>query len=396
MSELLLWLAILALISSLVGLWRRQRRTARQLEALLASNERQREALRGQAAQSASRWQAVARATLESIIVVGPNLEIIDASPGAHALFGGDGTVVGRRLVEWTRSAELRELAAEARAQQGSEEAAAEGVSPDRVIELLGRPIRVRAAPCDEGAVLVLSDLSELHRLGRARRDFVANISHELRTPLTAIRLLLDGLLSGDLRLPQEATSTLQRIQAEAATLETMAQELVDLDQIESGKAPLRLVPVEVRLLVARAAEAVNAQLQHKLQTLSVEIPEGLQVWAATPQAARALINVLGNAVKFTPRGGHVWVVAARDGDDVRLEVRDDGIGIPPQDLERIFERFYRGDAARSGGSGTGLGLAIARHIIAAHGGRIWAQSRGIPGEGSTIVITLPAATDPA
>ncbi len=393
MDGLGLALGLGGLVAAFAWLWRRDRSAVRLLEGRLSASERQRDAALRQQARAEDRWQALGSAMLDAVIVVGRNLEVLDASPSARQLFPATELGVGRSLVEWTRSADLRELAAAALTAREADDgdAGCPEAQLDRVIELDDRPFRARVVACGEGAVLVLRDLSELHRLGRARRDLVANISHELRTPLTAIRLLLDGLLGRDVGLPADVVVTLQQVQAEAATLETMAQELVDLDQIESGKAPLRLVPTEVRELVKAAVRAVNAQQRHKRQTLRVEVPPEVRVWADTPQATRALVNVLGNAVKFTPPGGSIRVTASAVGDDIRITVSDSGVGIPPEDLERVFERFYRGDAARGGGSGTGLGLAIARHIIVAHGGRIWAESSGVPGEGATFTMTLPA-----
>lgn len=391
-------LALVLLSTALVWmvlLWRRQQRALQRTCQELRRCQREREAALRRSAISESRWHALGEAVLESVLVVGPNLEVSYASPGALELFAANGLPAGRSLVEWTRSADLHELASRA---LGNTPAGAVETLPDsdRVIQLNDRPFRVRVAASEGGAVLALTDLSELHRLGRARRDLVANISHELRTPLTAIRLLLDGLISRGDQLGVDAVTQLRQIEAEAATLESIAQELLDLEQVESGRAALRLVPTPVEDLVSGAVQAVSAQQQHKGQKLTVDIPPGLVVWADGDQATRALVNVLGNAIKFTPPGGAISISAKVSDGDIVIAVRDTGVGIPPEDLERVFERFYRGDRARSSGSGTGLGLAIARHIVVAHGGRIWAESTGVPGEGSVFYLAFACAEDAA
>jgi two-component system phosphate regulon sensor histidine kinase PhoR len=227
-----------------------------------------------------------------------------------------------------------------------------------------------------------------VQQLGRARRDFIANISHELRTPLTSIRLLLESLLSGARLDSAEANSALQKIETEVTALEQMAQELLDLAQIESGQALVRLVPTPVAQLVAETVERLAPQAAHKHQIVSVEMPPDLVALADPAQVNRALGSLLHNAIKFTPPEGQVWVRARPSDGDVLIEVADTGPGIPPEDLPRVFERFFRGDRARVGG-GTGLGLAIAKHVVEAHGGKIWVESEGRPGRGATFRFTL-------
>jgi two-component system phosphate regulon sensor histidine kinase PhoR len=241
------------------------------------------------------------------------------------------------------------------------------------------------------GVVLVLQDLSEVQRLGRARRDFIANISHELRTPLTSIHLLLDNLVSGMARAPDEFTASLEQIGAEVQVLEQMAQELLDLAQIESGQAVVRLVPTPVEDLVANAVERLRPQAEHKHQAMTVEVPAGLTALADAMQVNRALGNLLHNAIKFTPTEGRIWVRAQAHNGEVLVEVADTGPGIAPEDLPRVFERFFRGDRSRRSG-GTGLGLAIAKHVVEAHGGKIWVESEGRPGHGATFRFTLLSA----
>ncbi|MBI4769920.1 MAG: hypothetical protein HY784_05760 [Chloroflexi bacterium] len=175
----------------------------------------------------------------------------------------------------------------------------------------------------------------------------------------------------------------------EVEALQQLAQELLDLAQIESGRALVRLVPVPVSELVSAPVERLRPQAERKGQQVEVDVSAELVALADEEQVRRAIGNLLHNAIKFTPQGGRVRLRAQAAGDDVLVEVSDSGPGIPPEDLPRVFERFFRGDRARAGG-GTGLGLAIARHVVEAHGGRIWAESEGRPGKGAVFRFTLP------
>jgi two-component system phosphate regulon sensor histidine kinase PhoR len=257
-----------------------------------------------------------------------------------------------------------------------------------RLITLNGTTYMARTALlAGGGLVLALQDVSQVQRLGRARRDFVANISHDLRTPLASIRLLVETLQAGAISNALVASDMLNKISLEVDALSQLARELLDLALIESGQMPLKLQPTDLRELARTQVERLGPQTQQKQQTLEVDIPGGLCALADGEMIGRVLSNLLHNACKFTPEGGRISVRARRDGEDVTLLVTDTGPGIPPEDLARIFERFYKVDRAR-GQSGTGLGLAIARHIVEGHGGRIWAESR--LGHGATFSFTLP------
>ena len=353
---------------------------------------RERDAESWRAAQIDAQLTTLGLVVLEAIVVVDRDLRVTYATPGARASFGAGEPVAGRSLIEFTRSGELDQLAADALAAGLTSPSVRDDL--DRVIPIAGRPFRARSAAFGDGAVLALSDVSELQRLGRARRDFVANISHELRTPLTSIRLLLEGLLSGSAHDPEEATGLLQKIQVEVEALQQMAQELLDLAQIESGQILLRLVPTPVEELVTGVVDRLSAQAQRKQQTVSVEVSPRLTTLADVEQMSRALGNLLHNAIKFTPPEGRIALRARSLDGDVLIEVADSGPGIPPEDLPRVFERFFRGDRSRAGG-GAGLGLAIAKHVVEAHGGKIWAESDGVSGHGARFRFTLPSSDNP-
>ena len=388
MSDPLIFaIALLVVLASGYAWQRRSRRAIEGLAQEQSHLARERDAQARRAAQAEAQLEALGLAVLEAIVCVDPHSRVTYATPGARSLFEAGGEAVGRSLIEFTRSAELDQLAADALAYAGV--AGGPRDELDRVIPIANRPFRVRAAAFDGGAVLALSDVSELQRLGRARRDFVANISHELRTPLTSIRLLLEDLLAGAPRDPGESVPLLRKIQVEVEALQQMAQELLDLSQIESGRMPLRLVPASIEQLAAETIERFAAQAERKRQTIEVDVAASLSVLADVELVGRALGNLLHNAIKFTPDEGRVRLRAYPQAGDAVIEVSDTGPGVPPEDLPRVFERFFRGDRARAG-CGTGLGLAIAKHVVEAHGGRIWAENA--PGQGAIFRFTLPVA----
>lgn len=253
------------------------------------------------------------------------------------------------------------------------------------------------AQACSYFAIAV-EDLTELRRLERVRRDFITNISHELRTPLASVRLLAETLEDAIDTDRDKAQMFLEKIETEVQHLSTLVSELLELSRIESGLLPMVINPVEAGQLVHEVMARMLPQAQRHRLTLRTEIQNGQVLVAAdSKQIARVLVNLVHNAIKFTPSGGTVTIGTAleRGGQIQNFFVRDSGVGIRPEELPRIFERFYKADRARSkadfigpGGGGSGLGLAIARHVVEAHGGRIRAES--IPGQGSTFTFTLP------
>jgi two-component system phosphate regulon sensor histidine kinase PhoR len=388
-DPLIFALVLLVVLAASYAWQRRSRRAIERLGQEQLQLARERDAQARRAVQAQARLEALGLAVLEVIVSVNRDLQVTYATPGARSLFEAGDDAVGRSLIEFTRSAELHQLAADALVYADAESGLHDEL--DRIIPIANRPFRVRAAAFDGGAVLALSDVSELQRLGRARRDFVANISHELRTPLTSIRLLLEDLLAGAPSDPSGSFSLLSKIQVEVEALQQMAQELLDLSQIESGRMPLRLVPTPVEQLVTEAVERFAAQAERKRQTIEIDVAASLSALADTELVGRALGNLLHNAIKFTPDEGRVRLRAYPQAGDAVIEVSDTGPGILPEDLPRVFERFFRGDRSRAGG-GTGLGLAIAKHVVEAHGGRIWVENVAPPDHGAIFCFTLPAA----
>ncbi len=238
--------------------------------------------------------------------------------------------------------------------------------------------------------LVLLQDLTRLRRLESIRRDFVANVSHELRTPLASLKALVQTLQEGALQDPEAAPRFLTQIENQIDTLIQMVEELLELSRLESGHAPMRFTATPVAELIRPVLERLRPQAERAQLTLEVALPDDLPpVWVDGERARQALVNLVHNAIKFTPAGGWVRVTARREGEMVAITVADNGVGIAEEDLPRIFERFYKSDRARST-PGTGLGLAIVRHVVQAHGGQVTVQSR--EGAGSTFTITLPVA----
>jgi two-component system phosphate regulon sensor histidine kinase PhoR len=250
---------------------------------------------------------------------------------------------------------------------------------------------------------IVIEDLTELRRLERARRDFIANISHELRTPLASVRLLAETLEEAIDTDPDKAQTFVERIETEVQHLSALVSEALELSRIESGQVPMTIEPVEAEQLVREVMARMLSQAQRHRVTLRTQIEQGKTLVAAdSKQIARVLVNLVHNAIKYSHLEAMVVIGTHLDpgGKTQSFFVRDTGAGIRPEDLPRIFERFYKANQARSkanfigpGGGGTGLGLAIARHVVEAHGGRIKAES--VVGQGSTFTFTLPVTVQP-
>jgi two-component system phosphate regulon sensor histidine kinase PhoR len=250
------------------------------------------------------------------------------------------------------------------------------------------------------GSLLLIQDLTRMRRLETVRQDFVSNFSHELRTPLASLRALAETLQDGALRDPEAAPRFLQRIIGEVDSLTQMSQELLDLTAIEAGNAALELAPTDPCTLLFVAADRMRLQSERAGIALEVDCPEAMpSVRGDAARLGQVLLNLIHNAVKFTPPGGTISLSAqahgAAPGSEapkervVEFSVSDTGQGIAAEDLPRIFERFYRADRARTK-AGTGMGLSIARHLVEAHGGRIWAES--VEGRGSIFHFTIPQA----
>ena len=230
---------------------------------------------------------------------------------------------------------------------------------------------------------------TELASVEQLRRDLVANVSHELKTPIAAIRAHLENLLDG---VEEPDPATLQVMLAQTERLGRLVEQLLDLSRLESGEVPLHRVEVPVAGLVSQVVSEIRVSRPNTDVTIKKDIPQDLPPLDADPERVhQVLFNLVDNAVRFTPAGGEVTIEAHRQNGSVEFSVADTGVGIEPEHLPRLFERFYRADPARSReDGGTGIGLAIARWVVEAHGGHIHADSA--PGIGSVFTFDLPAA----
>jgi len=223
------------------------------------------------------------------------------------------------------------------------------------------------------------------------RRRLIGDVSHELRTPLTAIKGFMEGLIDGVLPATPE---TYQQIHAEADRLNHLVDDLQELSRVESRAYELDLHPLDVSSLMRTVTKRLRPQAESKHVLLDVELtPDLPPVLVDEDRAIQVLTNLTGNALQYTSENGAVTLSAKRINNDVQISVRDTGLGIPPEHLQHIFDRFYRVDKSRSrhAGGGSGIGLTIARALVEAHGGRIWAESAG-EGQGSTFSFVLPTA----
>jgi signal transduction histidine kinase len=227
----------------------------------------------------------------------------------------------------------------------------------------------------------------ELENLETSRRELVANVSHELKTPITAIRAHLENLLDG---VEEPDTETLQVMLSQSERLGRLVEQLLDLSKLESGDVPLRRERVSLAPLVSQVMSEIEVASADRDVNVSSDLPDDLPpVEADSERVHQVIFNLVDNAVRFTPEGGEVRIEAHRHNGSIEVRVADTGVGIPPEALPRLFERFYRVDPARArGDGGTGIGLAIARSVVEAHGGTIRAESE--PGLGSTFTFDLP------
>jgi two-component system phosphate regulon sensor histidine kinase PhoR len=338
---------------------------------------------------------AILDGMVEGVIAVDARDAILLMNERCRAIFGLGATGgEGRPFLEVIRNGDLHALFREARA-------AGEGAVCHQELRLTApveRRLAVNAVPLRlgedaTGVVMVLHDVTELRRLEQVRTEFVANVSHELRTPLTAIQGYLETLLSGALEEREHARRFLEIVFRHTERLGRLLNDLTDLSNIELGRVSLRFEPTRLDEVVDSVLAIIASKAESGRVALATELPSGLPaVSADRDRLAQILINLVDNAVKYTPAGGRVSVRARETGAGaVEVSVADTGAGIPAADLPRITERFYRVDKARSRElGGTGLGLAIVKHLVLAHGGDLAIES--VEGQGTTVRFTLPVA----
>ncbi len=360
-----------------------------------------------------SRTAAILDSMAEGVAVVGADERVVFSNAAFAQILGlgGNDTYAGQgagqwaghglMLVELVRQSELLVLVKKALAERRRVESdVTVGTLCPRTFAVTAAPVESARADAVEGnakgetlgAVLVLHDISELRRLERVRRDFVANVSHEFKTPLTAIRGFAETLLGGALDDAEHRARFVEIIREHAERLTRLTDDLLRLSKMEAGQLALEFKPVDAAELLVSCLDTAKFGAEQKKLEIELHCANKMPPVRGDAGRLRDVIqNLLDNAVQYTPAGGRIVVSANAKNGDVVFDVSDNGIGIPQADLGRIFERFYRVDDARSREvGGTGLGLAIAKHIVEAHAGKIWVEST--VGEGSSFHFSIPIA----
>ena len=336
--------------------------------------------------------EAVLESMVEGVLAVDPDRRILTLNTAAAELLGVDPVEVqGAAIEEAVRNPDLQRVVAAAVSGQGP-------VEVDLTVHAGGREQYLQASGAllhaqggeVVGAVVVLNDVTRLRRLEVVRRDFVANVSHELKTPVTSIKGFAETLVDGAIDDPAAARRFLKIIAGQADRLNAIIEDLLALSALEEGKgADVDLQETQLCDVLAVAVDVCAPKAEAKGISLLVECPQGLRVDANPPLLEQAVVNLLDNAVKYSPDGTSVRVAAAPEDGEVVIAVTDEGQGVPREHLPRLFERFYRVDGARSRDlGGTGLGLSIVKHVTQVHGGRVSVDS--VVGRGSTFRIHLP------
>lgn len=322
----------------------------------------------------------------DGILIISDNGSIELSNPAARELFKVEAEdIMGASFVEIVRNHQIVELWQTAK-NTGQQQSSMVELSPNRkFLQVISNPL-TNTLP--GYTLMVIQDLTRLRKLEVVRRDFVSNVSHELRTPLASLKLLTETLQEGALEDLPAARKFLIQMENEIDNLTQLVRELLELSRIESGRVPLERKAIAPCDVVSPAVERMEIQANRAGLQVKFECPTDMpDIYADPDRVEQVLVNLLHNAIKFTPPGGMITVSAYHDPGRVVFRVSDSGVGIAQADLERIFERFYKSDRARSSG-GTGLGLSIARHIIESPGGKIWAEST--PGSGSIFFFSIP------
>jgi two-component system phosphate regulon sensor histidine kinase PhoR len=334
------------------------------------------------AATEKNRLLAALNSSTDAVVAVDTNSRIVFANSAAHQVFGRSGeSPVGDPFVWLIADQQIVEALRSTR-EEGRREARIVERPGKHFYQAITTPI---VAGGDWAALAVFHDITEVKRVEQVRRDFVANVSHELRTPLAALKSVVETLQSGALDDREASLAFLEQADGEIDRLVQMVEELLQLSRIESGEVPLAAKPVEMGAILGLAVGRLQPQAEKRGLQLELDLEDDAE------QLERVVVNLVHNALKFTPEGGEVRVSAEQCDSGLAVHVQDNGAGILPSDLPRIFERFYKADRSRGSG-GTGLGLAVAKHTIEAHGGEMTVESTPEKGSRFTFVLPLPAA----
>ena len=392
MGDLLLYLLV-AGAAGLAGVWigsaasaRRQRETPRRSTAEMMALSRRLSELE----TDRTRMAAILSGMVEGVLVVDGEGRLRLVNDAARRMLNLENNLVGRHYVEAVRQpGVVRQLGA---ALTGDHRPPIE--VPLDTAGTLGSPriFRAQATPATAGgggAVLVLHDISDLRRIDRVRRDFVANVSHELRTPLTAVRGYVEALMEEPAESPQRK-KFLEVIDRHTGRMERLVRDLLRLARLDGLQEAADLHPIEVATLFRSVSTDLSERIDRQRLRVDINVDPGAEIIEADATKMHdALRNLMENAVNYSPEGGRIELGARVADARVLLTVADHGPGVPEADLERVFERFYRVDKSRTRDpGGTGLGLSIVRHLVELHGGRVRAENR--KNAGAVFTISLP------
>ncbi len=331
-----------------------------------------------------SKLSAVLATMSDGILIVDAEGQVELINPASERIFSISASEsLGKSLAEVIRHHVIVDLWNKSRS--SGEQQIVPLETPDRLIlQAIATPLET-----DDGRTLILlQDYTRMRHLETVRRDFISNVSHELRTPLASLKALTETVQESALDDPPAARRFLERMSVEIDNMTQLVQELLELSKIESGRVSLERALIVPKELLQPAADRMRIQAERSGLSLSLDCPEDLpKVNVDAARMEQVLVNLIHNAIKFTPPGGAIHIRGWLQENEVIFAISDNGVGIAEEDLKRIFERFYKADRARSAG-GTGLGLSIAKHLVESHGGRIWAESE--LGKGSTFFISIP------
>jgi two-component system phosphate regulon sensor histidine kinase PhoR len=338
----------------------------------------------------AQKLNAILQEMTDGVMIADQDGRVQLINPAAEKLFMMDAQkAIGRTLAEVVRHYQLVEIWQHCLDTGQTQATTLENLPHKTALQVVATSL---GSTIPGGILLVFQDMTRLRQLETIRRDFISNISHELRTPLASLKALTETLQDSALEDPPAARRFLQRMEAEVDSLSLMVSELLELSRIESGKVPLHFEAAQPLDILQKAVERLSLQAERAQLEVQVHASPALPpVLADRLRIEQVVVNLLHNAIKFTEPNGHILLTALHEEQDggnfIRFSVEDSGVGIAAEDLPRIFERFFKADRARTGG-GTGLGLAISRHLVEAHGGKIWVNST--IGKGSQFYFTLP------
>ena len=382
-------------LAAVLARWQSMRHRKERAESARAHDEalaRQREEIGG---QFQARQQALFNSMIEGILLLDRSGRIQMINESLRRYFDVSTDIRGLTIMEAFRWHELAALAARLQGDKKISDAELEIHRARRRFWQVNAAMVADHNGVEQGQLLVFHEITRLKELENVRSEFVGNVSHELRTPLSLIKGFTETLLDGALKDPQQATRFLQKIDKHSDRLLFLIEDLLAISRLESGQVALNVQHIDLHDLTHREIDDLPAPAQPRKTTLENQIAPRTTVWADADRLQQVLFNLADNAIKYGKSEGRVTVGARAAGSEkMEVFVADDGPGIPPDSIVRVFERFYRVDRARSRESGgTGLGLAIVKHIVQAHGGEAWVKSE--LQKGATFYFTLPQKAAP-